>query len=232
MYKLLSIIIAGLFLSSSVLAQSVQEGQQPFRKKESANALYTTIEGQQKNIQHLLEQKFNSKSGKKSKNDKGVRVFESARVADISSSSMNYYYDVEKVKGQENMCNVRLFIATGPNNFLNSDENPGEMLSAREIMENLQYETKVYEFELAVAEQTQILAKATKEYDGLVRDSVKLLKRYEETLAAIEKNKTDRADQLIQMEEDQKRLEALKEEMEAYISREQDWRTRGEKNDR
>ena len=229
MYKLLSIIIAGLFFSSSVLAQTVSEGQQPFRKKESANALYVTIEGQQKNIEHLLEEKFNSKAGKKSKNDKGVRVFESARVADISSSTMNYYYDVDKIKGQDNACNVRLFIATGPNNFLNSDENPGEMLAAREIMENLQYETTVYEFELAVEEQNRILSKATKEFDGMVRDSIKLKKRYEETVAAIEQNKIDRHNQLVQLEEDQKRLEALKEEMEAYISREQDWRTRGEK---
>ena len=219
MYKLFSVIIAGLFLSVGMVAQNIQEGQQPFRKKESANALYLTVEGQQKNIEHILEEKFNSKAGKKSKNDKGVRMFESARVADISSSTMNYYYDVEKIKGQENMNTVRLFIATGPKNFLNTDENPGEMIAAREMLETLQYETTVYEFELAVSEQSKILDKAEKEYDGLVSDSVKFQKRLEETQKSIEENIGELANQRIQVSEDMKRLNALKEEMEAYIAR-------------
>ncbi len=220
MYKLFSILISGLFLSLGVEAQVIHEGQQPFRKKESANALYVNIEGQQKNVQHILEEKFNSKSGKKSKNDKGVRVFESARVADVSSSTMNYYFDVEKMKGQDNMNTVRLFIASGPKNFLNSDENPGEMLAAREMLESLQYETTVYEFELAVAEQNQVLDKAEKVYSGLEKDSVRLEKRLLETQKDIEENTSNLENQRIQLKEDKKRLEALKEEMEAYISRE------------
>ena len=78
MYKLLSVIIAGLFLSVGMVAQNIQEGQQPFRKKESANALYLTIEGQQKNIEHILEEKFNSKAKCKT-----VAVGETAKVKPI-----------------------------------------------------------------------------------------------------------------------------------------------------
>jgi len=225
MKKLVILCLAFLTFGADLLAQQVIEGQQPFRKKESANALYVEIEGQRKNIEDIMEEKFKVKTGKRSKNDKGVRMYESARVPVISASTMNYYYDVEEVKGSKNRSVVRLFIDTGPKNFLNSAENPSEMLAAREIMENLQYETTVYEFELAIKEQQGILEKAEKEYASLETDSVKLEETLQETLADIEKNKADRKNQKFTLEEEYSRLDALREEMEAYIRESQDWRT-------
>jgi len=188
-------------------------------RKEEGNALSVDIVGQKKNIEDVLEKKFKIQTGMKSRSRKGVTAFETARMLDVSSHQLDYYYDVENKKGIDNTYTVRLFIKDG-NEFLNSDTYPEEMEAAREMLENLQYETTVYEFELAVNEQQEILDKVITNHRKMVEDSIKLEAKMDDLLRDMENNRNELQEQIVKIEEERLRLEALKEEMDKYVGNE------------
>ncbi len=208
-------------ITTTLSAQKVYESTQTFMRKDQGNSLSVDIQGQKKNIEDVLDQKFNIQTGKKSRSMKGVTAFETARMLDVSPRELNYYYDVEKKKGVDNTCTVRLFIKDG-REFLSSETDPEEMESATEILNNLQYETKVYEFELAVTEQEKIVEDVVKDHRKMIEDSIKLESRMDDLIKDMEKNSKEIEKQIVKMEEERLRLEALKSEMEAYISEEKE----------
>jgi len=220
MKKVILTLLVSMSLSTCILyAQEVREGVKEFMRKDEGNALYVEIQGQRKNIEEVLEKKFNVQTGVKARARKGVTAFENARYVDISSSQMNYYFDVEKIKGSDNMYLVSLFMKSG-NEFVSSTSDPDAMDAAEEILENLQYETSVYEFRLAVDEQQDVVEKMIKTHRGLVEDSIKLEQRLDDLLKEMENNKKNIVQQSEKIDEELRRLEALKEEMDIFVQEE------------
>ncbi len=211
--------IIGIFvlaMSPVVQAQDVFEGVQSFMRNEEGNALSVDLMGQKKNIEDVLEKKFKMKTGMKSRSRKGVKAFEMARMLDISSRQLDYYYTVENKKGINNTYTVRLFIKDG-NKFLNTETYPEEVDAAREILENLQYETTVYEFELAINEQHEILNEVIENHRKMVEDSIKLDAKMDDLLKDMENSRNELQEQIVKIEQERLRLEAFKEEMDEYI---------------
>lgn len=202
MLKSLTFFTALVFIASSLMAQ-VSEGLQPFAKKESGNALTISVEGQVKNVAAVLDKKFKTETNSKGKAIRGVKTltggmktFQGVRYSTISSSTMDYTYRVEKTRGAKDQAVVHLWISTGNNNFIDSDSYSEEMSYATEVLEGLQYEITVYEFELMIQEQEKVASIEMKNYDKMVKDSIKLQDQLAKLLEDIEENKMGRADQL------------------------------------
>lgn len=202
MLKSLTIITAIVLWAGSLMAQ-VSEGIQPFAKKESGNALTIQVEGQAKNVAAVLDKKFKAETKSKGKAIRGVKTlsggmktFTGARYSAISSSTMDYTYRVEKARGAKDQSVVHLWISSGNNNFISSDNYGDEIAYATEELEGLQYEITVYEFELMIQEQEKVASNEVKTHDKLVKDSIKLQDQLAKILNDIEDNRLARADQL------------------------------------
>ncbi|MEZ4775408.1 MAG: hypothetical protein R3D00_19645 [Bacteroidia bacterium] len=208
--------IAGFFTAS---AQEIVEGSRNFIKNESYNALSVVVVGQPKNVEAVLDKKFEAATGSKPKNSKGVKMIEGASYARMSSNTLDMFYKVEAAtKTDNNHTRVNLFLSSGNNNFITSESDPETMRGASEILKGLQTEVTIYEFELAIEEQTKVIDKAIKDHEKMVSDSVKLENKLAETLQEIENNKIDRRNQLETIEQEKMKLAGFQEEMTKVIS--------------
>ncbi|MEL6252707.1 MAG: ribosomal protein L7/L12 [Bacteroidota bacterium] len=212
MLKSFSLISALLILTTTLMAQ-VSEGVQAFAKKESGNALTITLEGQPKNVAEVLNRKFKAETNSKGKAMRGLKTlgggmktFTGVRYSAISSATMDYTYRVEKAKGTKDHSVVHIWMSTGNNNFIDSGSYPDEIDYAVEMMEGLQHEVSVYEFELMIDEQEKVASNAVKTHDKLVKDSIKLEDQLAKLLDQIEQNKADRAAQLITISQEEQKL--------------------------
>ena len=207
---LFTLLFLGLTTSLS-FGQEITEGTLPFMRKVSGNGLSIVLEGQKNNVEDVLDKKFSAETGSKRKKVKGISAFEGVRMSDISSSTMDVYYNVEKVSNTSSRATI--FLSAGNYNFLDSETYPEEMEAMRRMMSGLQLETTIYELELAISEQEKTIDKAIKEHTRMEKDSVSLEKKLAETIQAIEQNKVDRSNQLVQIDEEKARLEEFKAEL-------------------
>lgn len=197
--------------SAHLFAQQATEGARTFARKSTANGVSITIMGQSKNVATVLEEKLQKATGSKSKNYKGLRVFEGVRVLSISNSTLDLYYEVEKA--DNNNSRVTIFLSSGNENFLDSRDYPDEIYATEDMLAGLELEVNIYEMKLAIEEQGKVIEKAIKEQEKLVKDSVDLEVQLAETLQAIEENKVSRANQLQKIAEEEVRLGEFKEEL-------------------
>jgi 2-phosphoglycerate kinase len=207
------IFMASVF-SMQLSAQVANEGARTFAKKSTANGISVVVMGQPKNVEAVLEEKLQKATASKSKNYKGLRVFEGVRAQNISPSTLDIYYEVEKAgKDDDNNSRVTIFLSSGNENFLDSRDYPDEVNATAEMLEGLEHEVNIYEMKLAIGEQEKVIDKAVKDQEKLVKDSVDLEVKLAETYKAIEENKVNRANQLQKIAEEEARLSEFKQEL-------------------
>ena len=224
MLKTFTIFSAFCFMSLSLMAQ-VSEGLQAYAKKESGNALTIMVEGQAKNVAEVMNRKLKAETNTKGKTMRGIKrlsggmkTFTASRYGSISSSSMDYTYRVEKAKGTKDHSVVHFWISTGNNNFIDSGSYPDEIDAATEMLEGLQHEVAVYEFELMIEEQEKVASNAVKTHDKLVKDSIKLQDQLAKILDQIEQNKSDRATQLLTIADEEQKLADFRVEFDELVN--------------
>ena len=213
--KNLWLLLVLMSFSFTVYAQQVTEGNQPFMKKETANALSIIIQGQPKNVEDVLDKKFKGATNTRGRTSRGLTTYEGARYSRLSVATLDYFYRVEKAgKRNDALSRVVLFLSTGNNNFISSDSHPEEIVAATEMLEGLQLEVNIYELELVIGEQNKVIEKSIREHEKMVRDSVNLEHKLAETLKDIEENKINRANQLVQIDEEKMKLLEMEAELE------------------
>lgn len=212
----ITIVVAGF---ASAFAQEIIEGPRNFVKNESYNALSVVVVGQPKNVEAVLDKKFEAATGSKPKTSKGVKMISGASYARMSANTLDMFYKVETAtKTDNNHTRVNLFLSSGNDNFISSESDPETMRGAAEILKGLQTEVTIYEYELAIEEQTKVIDKAIKDHERMVGDSVKLENKLAETLQEIENNKISRRNQLETIEQEKMKLSGFQEEMTKVIS--------------
>lgn len=198
-----------------VISQNVSEGSQAFMKKENGNALSILIQGQPKNVTSVMDQMFRKATSSKPRVKSGLKSYEGVHHSGISRDRLDIYYSVDKAsRNDKNSSRVSLFLSSGNGNFLTSDTYPEEMANATDILQGLQYEVKMYEMELAIADQEKVIQKAIKEQQKLEADSVSLEAKLAETIQAIEENKVARANQIRTIEEEEANLAEFRAQLE------------------
>ncbi|MEM7656239.1 MAG: hypothetical protein AAF399_08945, partial [Bacteroidota bacterium] len=211
---LLLLLMGLMAVSISAQDASVSEDVRPFWKKENGNALSMILEGQPKNVEAVMQKTFLAGTGNKGKTKSGVRLYEGVRYGEISNQMMDYYFKVEKAsKSDKNSSRVTLFLSTGNYNFVDSDSYPDEITNATEVLQNLPYDVRLYEMDLAIEDQQKTLEKAIKSHDKMVKDSINLENTLAETLQAIEDNKHARANQRETIAQEEVRLQEFRERL-------------------
>jgi hypothetical protein len=214
-FRLAFFLLAFSLLWLNILpGQVIREGSFPFMRNESANGLSIIIQGQPKNVEHVLDEMFKEQTGQRVRTRKGMSTIEEGRFRDISRQAINYFYSVEKPsRNDETHSQVLLFLSAGNNNFLDSSQYPREMQAARDLLSGLELEVMKYELAVVIEEQQKVLDKAIKDHEKMVKDSIDLEIQLAETLNAIEQNKIDRANQLETIEQEREELGTFEENL-------------------
>lgn len=206
----LRLLLSALLLLGTGLAaaqQLVSEAPRPFMKKEEVNSFSILLEGQSKNVQAVLDEKFRAGTGVKGKPVSGLTAYEGARYAQLANNTMDLYYRVERGgKGEENSSRVTLFLSTGNGNFIQSANYPDVVANAIELLEGLQSEVRIYEMGVVIEEQKKAIDREIKLQEKLVKDSVALQNQLAQTLKAIDENRTSRQNQVVKIGEEEQRL--------------------------
>jgi len=210
-----------LLVSFSYLsAQTVMEGMEDFSRKEKGNALTIVVEGQPKNVQHVMDDLFKKGTGVKAKNKSGLRMMEGARFADISGSNMDYYYKTARPsRGDKTQTKVTLFVSSGNSNFISSEEFPDEIAAASEMLEGLQLHVNIYEMELVIEDQKKVISKEEKVLANLSKDSIKLEELLLQTQSNIEQNKVDQTTQRGKIYSENERLSTFRLQLDELKNR-------------
>jgi valyl-tRNA synthetase len=201
--SLIATLLMLLFTAS--WAQKAAEGTEKSPLGTDGKCLVVELEGQQKNVEAVLEAKFKKLKGKK---EKGYEAFKAQVFPEISSSMLDIYYKVETKK--ENQSKVILFLATGYDNWLNANDNASELNNAKKMLEGLAAEVRTYELNLAIEAQTKVLEGAVKTQGDLEKDLAKLGSDLEKLQKEIEENKKNQELNKKTQEEQKKVIETEK----------------------
>lgn len=202
-YYLLSALF--LLLGSAVFAQQASEGSTKGPLGDEGKCLMIQLEAQEKNVEDVLKQKF--KKLKRS-SSKGYEAFTAQIFPEISSQTLDIYYKV--VGKKKDNVTVYLFLSTGYDNWLTQQDHSQELNNAKQMLEGLIKEVKLYELGLAIAAQTKVVEGAVKEQEKLVKENEKLKKDLEKLQKEIEENKAETEENLKTQEEQKKTIESEK----------------------
>ena len=194
-----------------IQAQNAMLTLEEFPKVGPVDAVTISLEGKQKNIQHVLEEKFQAETGSRIRYYKGFRKIESSVYREIASKTIDFYFKVDKEGSKEvPMGRVVLIMSLGNNTFMDGDRYPDEMAAAKKILEELPREVRMYEIQLAIEDQEKTIEKTIKDYEKMGQDSVSLEAQLIETQQEIEANRISRAQQKVKISEEEARLEEYK----------------------
>lgn len=215
MKKLILIPALLLTLVAGAWAQKASEGTEKSPLGTDGKCLVIELEGQQKNVEAVLEAKFKKLKGSKSK---GYEAFKAQIFSEISANTLDIYYKVETKK--DNQSKVILFLATGYDNWLNPTDHASELNNAKKMLDGLAAEVRTYELNLAIEAQTKVLedamktqAKLEKDLADLGSDLEKLQKEIENNKKAQEENKKTQEGQKKTIEGEKKTLEELQKQL-------------------
>jgi hypothetical protein len=194
-----------ILFAATMFAQKASEGSEKSPFGTDGKCVMIELEGQNKNVEAVLAEKFKKLKGKK---EKGFEAFKAQIFPEISSNTLDYYYKVE-TKG-DNKTKVVMFMSTGYDNWLNPTENAGEINNAKKMLEGLVVEVRTYELNLAIGAQTKVLEEATKTQEKLVKDNEDLKKELAKLQEDIENNKKSTESNVKTQEEQKKVIEAEK----------------------
>jgi hypothetical protein len=212
MKKFLLLIISIACLPMLMLAQEATLTMVEFPKVGAVDAVTITVEGQLKNIEYVVDQKFQDETGGKTKSYKGFRTGQSVVYREIASKTIDYYFTVEKEGTKEApRGRVILMMSLGNNTFMDADRYPDEMAAAEKVLEELPRDVRVYELQLAIEEQEKIIEKTVKDYEKLGTDSLSLEAQLIETQLNIEANRISRQQQKVRITEEETKLTEFKE---------------------
>ena len=202
---LLGMLIA---FSAAVYAQgSARTTRTTFNKVANVDAVSIIIDGQNKNINEVMETYLSNATGAKKKKVKGFTGFLGVRLREVSDRTLDVYYKVAKAGSKDNPSGeIILVMALGNETFLAPDRYPEEFERATNLLNSMPLEVRIYELGLAIEDQEKDLDKAYKEYEKMGKDSVNLEQTLIETQAAIERNIMDRGDQRTTISEEAAKL--------------------------
>jgi Skp family chaperone for outer membrane proteins len=209
MKKLLLLTTMAFTMATGIFAQKTSEGTEKSPLGTDGKCLIVELEGQQKNVEAVMENKFKKLKGKK---EKGYEAFKAQVFPEISSNTIDIYYKVETKK--DNQSKVILFLATGYDNWLNPQDHASELNNAKKMLDGLAAEVRTYELTLAIDAQTKVLEDAVKTQEKLEKDLEKLGSDLEKLQKEIEENKKNQEENKKTQEEQKKSIEKEKKTLE------------------
>lgn len=194
----LSLVIVGLSIASS-FSQSVRDARLSVM---DADRLAYSIEFpyEYKVVDDAWKKKTEDLKIK-SKNVKGIDTYSGVTVVDIHFEAVDLYVKIEKV--DKSRTTFVITASKGYGNFISMDQHTDISDKLKSFCTAFITYTEQYKLSLDIKEQEDKIAKALKEQEKLLDEAKKLQDQ-------IEKNKTDQANKVKELEDMKKILEGLK----------------------
>src|SRR5687767_4331437 len=142
--------------------------------------------------------------------DKGFRVYKDARIAEISSSRMNYIFNVERKSKKEDDETIVYFLITKNGDNAITRFNTEELGKAKSFLYNLLPEIEAANLELQISAQEETVSKSEKKMRSLQESKEDMEKKIKKLQDDIKENEKDQEKQQQDIEEQRKQLDHLK----------------------
>jgi len=206
--KKISLLLTGFLCMSIVTMAQAYEGTTQYDKKKQIAILidyaYPSQAVENAMIQRMEKLGYRAKEEKGILNrDKGILVFKSVYVTDISKEKMDYIIKVERKGKKENDESILYLI------LQKEGENAMDKLEATDIgkaklyLNNMLPDIEAANLELQIKAQEEVLAKAEKKLKGLQDDKIELEKKLSE-------NATSQDNSIKDIEAQKQSLETLR----------------------
>lgn len=155
---------------------------------------------------------FFEKKGYKSKGAKsGFIVFAGVTENSVADIPLDIYLNVEKKsRADRDKAIVTILLSKGFESFLDTETSSDVINNAKDYFDKMREELVEYDLELQIIEQENQANKATKKYNNLIEDSVKLSTKKRELELSIAENSKAQTAQKLEIEKQKQFLENLK----------------------
>ncbi len=150
------------------------------------------------------------KHGYKPSESRGWLIFKNVNDPEFSAEPCDLHVKVERKSRKEKESSIVYFFASKSNDHTTPVILAGGMLTAEGFHGHITSHARAEKLDRDIKEQEEILAKAQKKYDNLVKDQASLEKKIQDLQSDLEKNKQKQQEQTQEVENQSKILEQLK----------------------
>jgi hypothetical protein len=207
MRKIISLaLVSVLYFTASAQSELTTVSYQ----KTDRQAVMNEIPFPEKTIMGAIDNKM-EQMGYKGKSSKGFTVYKGVRMSDLGNGEYDLYFTADR-KSRRNKDNstLTLMISKGNDNFATEKNDAGLIDNAKKYLNNIIELITVFDLELQINDQQDLLTKADKKYNELIDDGQSLEKKRKSIEKDIEDNKKDQEKQQAEIEKQKLILETLK----------------------
>lgn len=207
MRKIISLaLVSVLYFTASAQSELTTVSYQ----KTDRQAVMNEIPFPEKTIMGAIDNKM-EQMGYKGKSSKEFTVYKGVRMADLGNGEYDLYFTADR-KSRRNKDNstLTLMISKGNDNFVTDKTDAGLIDNAKKYLNNIIELITVFDLELQINDQQDLLTKADKKYNELIDDGQSLEKKRKGIEKDIEDNKKDQEKQQAEIEKQKLVLENLK----------------------
>jgi len=178
-------------------------------EKTQEPALQVDIPFPEKTVANAIDDKI-SKLGYKGSSQKDYTLYKGARLVELGSVPYDLYFKTAKKKSDEkNAATVAMLISTGYEKFVSDSANAELMNNAKLFLDSLVKTVAAYDLEQQIADQQNVLKKATKKLSDLSDDGQDLAKKEKKLQQEIADNSQSQTSQQAEVAKQQQILATL-----------------------
>ncbi len=207
--KHLLMLMAGIAISCSVMAQTAQETTVEFNKKNVQGVCITFSDYSQSIVSEALTNRLEKDAALKGSNVKGWRAYLAQKFLELGDKNFDIYTNVVTMgKKKDVQVVVYLLVSTGNENFVTSANEREVIENAKNFLNNFASYVRVHDINVKIANQNDVIAKLKKEHESLNGDKEKMQNQIKD----LEKKIVSKEEEISNKEKEiQKAEEALKE---------------------
>lgn len=207
--KRICMLVAGIMMACTVMAQTAQETTVEFNKKNVQGVCITFSNFSQDVVRDALTNRMEKDGGLKGSNVKGWRAYLAQKFLELGDKNFDIYTNVVTMgKKKDIQVVVYMLVSTGNENFVTSANEREVIDNAKNFLNNFASYVRVHDINVKIANQNEVIAKLKKEHESLNGDKEKMQNQIKD----LEKKIASKQDEISNKEKEiQKAEEALKE---------------------
>lgn len=208
------ILILGIALSMTVMAQTAQETTVEFNKKHVQGVCVSFKDYSQDIVKGALTNRLEKDAALKGSNVKGWRAYLSQQFMELGTKNFDIYTNVVTIgKKKDQQVVVYLLVSTGNENFVTSASEKDVIDNAKNFLNNFVAYVRTHDINVKIDNQNELIAKLKKEYESLTADKEKMQNQIKD----LEKKIISKEDEISKKDNEIKKAEAALSEMKTNL---------------
>ncbi len=208
------ILILGIALSMTVMAQTAQETTVEFNKKHVQGVCVSFKDYSQDIVKGALTNRLEKDAALKGSNVKGWRAYLSQQFMELGTKNFDIYTNVMTIgKKKDQQVVVYLLVSTGNENFVTSASEKDVIDNAKNFLNNFVAYVRTHDINVKIDNQNELIAKLKKEYESLTADKEKMQNQIKD----LEKKIISKEDEISKKDNEIKKAEAALSEMKTNL---------------